>query len=148
MIDWQFSNYNSPAFDVFFYLFSQTDKALRDKYYHRLIKMYHDTLSHTIRRLGSDPNKLFPFDVMIENFKLFGEYVYLVMPITIDQVLADPNNMMSMDDVVSINNRQQDETTDKEVDIFKFDDKLLEIYHQTMTDITNDLFDLEILGIE
>lgn len=105
--------------------------------------MYHDTLSHSIRRLGSDPNKLFPFGVMMDNFKLFGEYIYIVMPITIDLVLADPDNMINFDDFVRNNNGEQNET-----DIFKFDEKSLKIYHQTMTDITNDLFDLEMLQIE
>lgn len=125
-------------------MFSGTDKALRDKHYHRLIKLYHDTLSDTIQQLGSNANKLFPFDAMMENFKQFGVFTYLAMPITVDIVVASSDESTTFYEFPDADS----EASNKDANQFQLGENTLNEYIRRMTDITNDLFDLGMITIE
>lgn len=88
-VDWQVIRYVSPAIDLCNNIFTSTDKALRDKEYLNLLKHYHDSLSRTIRLLGSDPEELFTFDNLLDEMKKCGTYALLVVPMHIQIAAAD-----------------------------------------------------------
>lgn len=73
-LDWQLSRLASPALDLAYFIFVCTDKDLRDQHYEHLIQEYYDSLSSFLRELGSDPDKLFPFEVLQEHLKKFCVY--------------------------------------------------------------------------
>ncbi|KAK4884192.1 hypothetical protein RN001_000463 [Aquatica leii] len=75
LLDWQVSFIGSPACDISLFLFLNTNKALRDQYYHLLIKEYYRSFSTFLQKLGSDPNKMLPFQTLeqhLKRFSLFG----------------------------------------------------------------------------
>lgn len=100
-VDWQFSNYNSPALDLLYYIFTATDKRLRDAEYDELLLCYHDTLSATIRLLGNDPERLYPYAVMLEQLRIFGAFTYSMIPWALDTALADPGDIVHFDEIIS-----------------------------------------------
>lgn len=73
-IDYQISRYVSPALDLVYFIFASTDKTFRDEHYHELIKIYHNSLSKFLKRLGEDPEILFPFEALEGQLKKFGRF--------------------------------------------------------------------------
>lgn len=72
-IDWQNSRYCSPADDLTYFIFICTDKNLREKHFDDLIKIYHQSLSEFLIRLGGDAETQFPFATLLEHLKRFGK---------------------------------------------------------------------------
>lgn len=62
LFDFQLHRYCSPAVDLIDFIFTTSDKELRAKHYHSLIRLYYDQLALNIRLLGSDPAKIFTFE--------------------------------------------------------------------------------------
>lgn len=62
----------SPVFDIYYFLFTATDKSFRDKYYRTLLNSYHCALSTNISKLGSDSVKLYSFDELENDLKKYG----------------------------------------------------------------------------
>lgn len=86
--DWYASASRSPAFDLCYYLLSSTTKAVRDRY-DDLIKIYHDSMSEIITKLGSDPKKLCPFDELQCQFRQFGLYGVILGPMLIQTTVLE-----------------------------------------------------------
>lgn len=141
-VDWQFSNYNSPALDLLYYIFTATGKQLRDEHYNKLIQFYYSTLTQTIELLGSDADQLFPFQVMTDHLKIFGAYTYLIIPLTIDVALADPGDIVHFEEVI------QSSSTDavggkKKNFLNQFgNDETRHAYRKRIVDIAQDLIEL------
>lgn len=93
-VDWQFLNYNSPALDLMFYIFSATDKHLRDTHYDELIDCYSSALYDSVRALGSDPDELCPSHTLTQHLKIFGAMTYLTFPSSIDVIFAEDRKQL------------------------------------------------------
>lgn len=78
LLDWQISRYASPVLDLMYYIFTSSTKAFRDQHYETLLDTYHQTLSSFLRRLGSDPEKLFPRKALDEQLQRFGRFGLLM----------------------------------------------------------------------
>ncbi|KAK5642417.1 hypothetical protein RI129_008584 [Pyrocoelia pectoralis] len=74
MIDWQLSRLASPALDILFFLSVCSDKNLREHHYDNLIQEYHKSFSSFLKQLGSDPNVLLPFEVLLHHLKEYGGF--------------------------------------------------------------------------
>lgn len=98
-LDFQIIFYGSPAIDIFYNIYSSTDKALRDKEYTNLIKLYHESLSKTVKLLGSDPDELFTFENLLSELKRFGVYALLMSPMLLQVSLAHSNEISNMDEM-------------------------------------------------
>lgn len=83
LIDWQISQWCSPAMDLSHFLFASTEKELRDKHYDELLRVYYQSLSALLRRLGSDPEKLFKFNDLQEQLRKFSYYGLIMAPLVI-----------------------------------------------------------------
>lgn len=83
ILDWQFIRYVSPALDILCNIFSSTDKKLRDNDYLNLLKLYYESLSKMVEMLGSNPDKLFTFENLMEEMKKCGNYALILAPIVI-----------------------------------------------------------------
>ncbi|KAF2904038.1 hypothetical protein ILUMI_02135 [Ignelater luminosus] len=106
LLDWQLARAGSPALDLAYFIFACTDKPLRDQYYDHLIQEYHKSLSSFLRELGSDPDKLFPFEVLQEHlkkFSVFGLYMSMTILYAINsevEEIPDFHNMANLDELV------------------------------------------------
>lgn len=127
-VDWQVIRYVSPAIDLCNHIFTSTDKALRDKEYLNLLKHYHNSLSRTIRLLGSDPEELFTFDNLLDEMKKCGTYALLVAPMHIHIAAVGESEKVDM-------NESRDSTKELSVNAE-------EEYERKLNDVIGDIVDL------
>lgn len=74
MIDFQLSRYGSPILDLSFFMYSVMTKELYDLHYRDLLNSYYGGLSNMVRDLGSNPDKIFPFEVFENEVKSVSTY--------------------------------------------------------------------------
>lgn len=98
-LDWQICHYGSPAIDIVYNLFTSTDKALRDKEYDNLLKLYYDSLSKTVKSLGSNPDQLFTYEDLLNELKRCGVYALLMCPMLLQVVLAESSEIPNLDEM-------------------------------------------------
>lgn len=96
-MDYQISRFASPALDLHYNLFGATTKALRDREYKNILKHYHNTLSESITKLGSDPDQLFTFEDLESQLKKFGKFAFIWGPMFVQMMLADPDDIPDLD---------------------------------------------------
>lgn len=111
-----------------YYLLTSTTKELR-VHFDDLIKVYHDALSEIVTKLGSDPQKLFPFDELKNQLKQFGVYGAIMAPILLQVIVADPKNIVDLN-VIDENTQDLDFTT--------FDDSSKIAYRERISDAIQD----------
>uniref|UniRef100_A0A1Y1KWL5 CHK kinase-like domain-containing protein n=2 Tax=Photinus pyralis TaxID=7054 RepID=A0A1Y1KWL5_PHOPY len=98
ILDWQLMRVASPALDVLFFLFLSSDGELRKQYYTKLIDEYYDSLSSFLRELGSDPEVLLPFPILLEHLRKLSGFVLLIA------IWLLATNMKESDDVPDFSN--------------------------------------------
>lgn len=88
-MDWQFTRLVSPVFDLFDILLATSDKQLRNQSYESVIQHYYESLSVSIKRLGSDPAALFKFEDLEKQLKKFGKYGFFIALISSVALIPD-----------------------------------------------------------
>ncbi|XP_037052162.1 uncharacterized protein LOC119085771 [Bradysia coprophila] len=99
LIDWQLSQFGSPAIDVACFLFCSLSPQLRNEHFDQFMNIYYGTLESTLRKLGSDPTKLFTFDNLRDQMRQFSKYVMYLAPIMIGIMTSDMTKVPSFDEV-------------------------------------------------
>lgn len=79
-------------------MFSSTDRKLREEHYDKLIKIYHKSLSNTITKLGSDPEKLFSFNDLLGELKRYGRFGLVLAPILLQIITSEASDIPDMDE--------------------------------------------------
>lgn len=100
ILDFQLARCASPITDLSFLVYSCTLKSFRDQYYDDILEVYHSELSNAIRSLGSEPEKIYPWDLFMrevkENF-IFG--LTFAME-SVPFCLLDPSQSFDLDAIV------------------------------------------------
>lgn len=65
LLDFQLARCVSPIPDLSFFIYSCTDKALRERF-NEMLKIYYNKLSSTITSLGSDAEKLYSWETFMK----------------------------------------------------------------------------------
>lgn len=108
-IDWQLSQFGSPALDVAHYIFCSLDEVIRSKHYNDFVESYHNSLSQTLGKFGCDYRKLFTLDDLKDQLRKYGRTCLFAGPILSQIMTVDPVNLPDLDGVV----QQWREVTDK-----------------------------------
>lgn len=74
IIDFQLSRCASPVLDLSFIIYACTSQELRLKHYDELLKYYYQVLSTQIREMGSDPDKVYSWDVFMNEIKRYSYF--------------------------------------------------------------------------
>ncbi|XP_031334603.1 uncharacterized protein LOC116164550 [Photinus pyralis] len=74
MIDWQVARVGSPAFDLLYFFFVCTNREFRGLHYTNLLEEYYKSLAGLLRQLGSKPEELLPYSVLLDHLKSYGAY--------------------------------------------------------------------------
>lgn len=137
MVDWQLSRYCSPVIDLYYFIATSTDRAFRKAEYANLLTHYHKTLTDAIRRLGSDPETLFPRDAFDKELKRFGNMVFLMGLWMMQMILADPS------DIPDIDKLTEDMVNSSTIEVFKNQHKAKEQeYDRRINDLMEDFVEL------
>jgi len=73
IIDWQLSGLASPIIDLSYFIYCCCSKE-DYKDLEKLLKIYHQSLSESLKQLGCDINEVFPFVKLIDHWKRFSKY--------------------------------------------------------------------------
>lgn len=98
-LDWQIARHASPIIDIVYYMFSCTTKELRDAHYDEFLKVYHNSLSTHVRRLGSDPEKLFSYETMQEHFRKFAKFGLILSTALLPMITSDDGHGIDVDEM-------------------------------------------------
>lgn len=120
--------------DLSYFLMSSTDKALRARHFDEFVQIYYDNLAQTIRKCGSDPERLFTFNNLQSEFKRFGKYGVIMAPILLQVLVSDPNNIADMN--VLSNSNDDGSTANKS--IANLDEKSVLKYKERLGDVITD----------
>lgn len=99
LLDYQIGRYSSPILDLVYFLFSSTDKPLRDNYYTEVIQLYHNALSKNLTKMGSDANKLFSFEDLQAQLKEFGSYALILTPMLLNIMTTKADDIPDLDNL-------------------------------------------------
>ncbi|XP_068624060.1 uncharacterized protein [Battus philenor] len=72
IIDFQLTRYSSPVLDLSYFVYNSTGQELRQQYYNDLLKYYYEVLSTQIKGMGSDPVRIYPWDVFMDEVKRYS----------------------------------------------------------------------------
>lgn len=72
-IDFQVTRVHSPAFDLAYFFYTSAPKRIMDKV-DTYLGIYYDSLSDFLRQLGSDPEKVFPFEIFMKHWRQFRRF--------------------------------------------------------------------------
>lgn len=97
LIDWQITQFCSPAIDISYFLYSSTEQNLRHKHYEEVLRAYYDSLAETLHRLGSDADKLFRWEDLLEQMQKFARYGFVLAFMLLHIVSAKPEDIPDMD---------------------------------------------------
>lgn len=100
MLDFQLARCVSPICDLSFLIYSSTQKPFREQYYDNALKVYHSELSSAIKSLGSDPEKIYPWDLFLKEVK---DYFIFGLTFALEAVpfcLLDPSQSFDLDAIV------------------------------------------------
>lgn len=97
IIDFQISRCASPVLDLSFFIYACTDQEIKTNHYDDLLKYYHEVLSTHISEMGSDPNKLYPWDTFMEEVKKFSFFGLAFSFESTPSILLQPDEAADMD---------------------------------------------------
>lgn len=137
IVDWQIAQYCTPAADVSYFLFTSTEKCLRDQHYDDLIRIYYDSLAELINRCGSDASKLFTFDNLQEQLKRFGKYGIVMAPMLMQVITVQPNDIPDLDEMAR---NAGNETSEQLENVDGWVNQSNPVYHKRMSEVIRDYY--------
>lgn len=91
-LDFQLSKLASPVHDLSYFLFTCLGEDTVE-YFDQFNNLYYETLSASLREMGSDPNKLFPYEEFLNQWKKFYIFGLGMMPFIMKICLVDKDNI-------------------------------------------------------
>lgn len=88
ILDFQVSRVTIPVCDLSYFLYACAPKSILDDL-DKYLQIYHESLSDNLRKLGSDPEKIFPYIVLKEQWKNNSKYGFIMALIVIRLMLCD-----------------------------------------------------------
>lgn len=73
LLDFQLARCVSPILDLAFFIYSCTDKALRERF-NEMLKIYHNKLTSVINSLGSNAEKLYSWETFMKEVSYYRLY--------------------------------------------------------------------------
>ncbi|GJQ76124.1 hypothetical protein Trydic_g1872 [Trypoxylus dichotomus] len=89
LIDFQFSRFGSPAFDLSYFIFVSTEKSLRDQHFNDFLDIYYESLCDHLTNLGSSPEKMLPFSVLKDQMKRYSIVGYFLTQMVMHLSISD-----------------------------------------------------------
>ncbi|XP_060517214.1 uncharacterized protein LOC132696418 [Cylas formicarius] len=89
LLDFQLSRLSSPVFDLSYYLYTACSGEQLENF-EDLLHIYHSSLSESLKQLGTDPEKVFPYSSLRQHwseYSVFGLILLgmLIFPLTVDK---------------------------------------------------------------
>lgn len=79
ILDWQLAMLQNPAFDLSYFIYACGSKEIFHKL-DDLLKFYHDEFSNFLKQLGSQPEKIYTYKQLLEDWKIFSSFGIILSP--------------------------------------------------------------------
>lgn len=136
LLDWQLARFGTPVIDLFYLIFTATDKPLRDEEYNNLMDHYHHVVTEAIMKMGSSPD-LFTRHDFDEQLNKLAPWMLFIAVHMLPVILADSKDVPDMDDY------SENVGNDKRADIVpEFKEAAQLIYSERVRDLVGDTYDL------
>lgn len=129
ILDWQLLKIGSPVLDLSYFIFTCTEKSLRDHHYDELIELYFNTLRNQIKSLGSDPDTLFPRHILQEHLKKFSLYGLTMTVMVVYLMMSETEELPDWSEIKSFSEMKT---------AFDFDSKNIYLYHDRIKGVITD----------
>ncbi|CAG9764146.1 unnamed protein product [Ceutorhynchus assimilis] len=97
-LDFQISNFRPPVFDLAYHIYSVTsEKELQ--HFDELLKIYHDSLSKTLKDLGSDTDSIYSYEDLKQQWKKFSSYGVMMASIVLPLALSSKEDTLDIGDM-------------------------------------------------
>ncbi|XP_060516909.1 uncharacterized protein LOC132696215 [Cylas formicarius] len=98
MLDFQMARVASPVFDLSYHIYMvSSEELLKD--FPKILKIYHDSLSNEIRQLGSDPDKLFPFSTLLDQWRKHCVFGLIISGNVLPLTFTEKEDTISVEDM-------------------------------------------------
>ncbi|XP_066154259.1 uncharacterized protein [Euwallacea fornicatus] len=101
-LDFQVSKIGSPVLDLSYHFYS-TASGSEHQYFDTLLRIYHNSLSSTIKQLGSDPDKLFPYEELIRQWKEYSLFGCLLAMLILTVALSEKEDTFDIESMTDEN---------------------------------------------
>lgn len=98
LIDWQLVQFCSPATDIVQFLFTSTEKGLRDEHYTDMLSTYRECLADALQAMGSDP-MAFKMTDLQDQLQKFAQYGLILAPMYLQVITTNPNDIPDLDEM-------------------------------------------------
>lgn len=95
LVDWQGVANASPLHDIGGLFLQVASKETLDNFNYYL-RFYHENLSKCIKELGSDPEILYPYDVLEKEWVKYGLYFFGIAIMSVKVMLCEKENVPVM----------------------------------------------------
>lgn len=94
-LDWQASRLVSPVYDLSYFIFTCCPpEVLQD--FDDLNRIYYESFSNFSKELGSDPEKVFPYEELGNQWKKYGKFGLIMMPIILKVCLSEQDEVKDL----------------------------------------------------
>ncbi|CAO1379873.1 unnamed protein product [Diamesa tonsa] len=139
LLDWQLLRYSSPVCDLLYYIFGCTTKEFRDQYYQQSLDVYYNSVESFIKRLGSDPEKVFPRSAFDEHLMRFGKFGLAMAVMVLPIFTSNADDLPDMDEMAE-KYQNGEELDTAEYDLSK--SKTIGVYNTRMSGVFHDMCNL------
>ncbi|XP_022909655.2 uncharacterized protein [Onthophagus taurus] len=124
LVDWQAQRLSSPLLDFCYFFYTLATKSELDNA-ETYINLYYNTLSERITELGSDPKKLFPYEIFREQWKKFSLFGIMTGLLVIKAQLFDKDEIPNLTghdniDTFTVVLKNQDKFVNRMKDIIQY----------------------------
>ncbi|RZC41079.1 uncharacterized protein BDFB_009194, partial [Asbolus verrucosus] len=95
LLDWQMSRFTTPITDLSYFLFaciSQEDLENLNE----ILRNYYKSFSHHLKRLGSDPDRLYSFDQLLKDWKTYCKYGIMMASVILKIALTEKDEIVDI----------------------------------------------------
>ncbi|KAF2901786.1 hypothetical protein ILUMI_04402 [Ignelater luminosus] len=126
LIDLQISRLGPSVFDLSYFLYACSSKEVLDN--HKLyLNIYYEKLSLYLKKLGSNPDKVYPHAIFQEQWKKYSKFGLICSMVLIHMLVSKQDEVIDFTDIT--------ESGQSLVDAFNYDIENLEVYNNRVRDV-------------
>jgi hypothetical protein len=99
MLDWQLSKFCSPVTDLSYFIYSciSSDDLRR---FDDVLERYYKSFSDFVRKLGSNPDEIYPFSQFLSDWKVFARFGVMMALMVMKIAVCDQDEVADLAETV------------------------------------------------
>lgn len=143
LLDWQTARMGSPMLDVMYYLFTSTERSLRDQHLDELLRVYHTACCGVITACGSVAEQLFTFEQLQQQMGEFGIQGFAMATLIVGIMVSESENILDMDEYANEMDAKIKNGEDPKGYFLKFDERSKALFGERFGAVIDDAIRLK-----